>query len=134
MYCPICTGLGKRQLHKEPIAVCKFRRNRRTKGCTFLISVNETACLTLRCDIPVVLQVFHTVHLSSIILRITNRCHFFVIFLYYMSLSYMFRASISPSSGVFPAVATCCHLVHVVLGLCPRASGSFDVGTAVRNM
>ena len=49
---------------------------------------------------------------------------FFVIFLYYMSLPYMFRASISPSSGVFPAVATCCHLVHVVLGVCPRASGS----------
>jgi len=71
--------------------------------------------------------VFHTVHLSNIILRITNRCHFFVIFLYYMSLPYMFRASISPSSGVFPAVATCCHLVHVVLGVCPRASGSFDV-------
>jgi len=46
----------------------------------------------------------------SIILRITNRCHFFVIFLYYMSLPYIFRASISPSSGVFPAVATCCHL------------------------
>ena len=78
------------------------------------------------------LQVFHTVHLSSIILRITNRCHFldvtfFVIFLYYMSLPYMFRASINPSSGVFPAVAICCHLVHVVLGVCPRASGSFDV-------
>jgi len=29
----------------------------------------------------------------------------FVIFLYYMSLPYMFRASISPSSGVSPAVA-----------------------------
>ena len=72
-------------------------------------------------------QVFHTVHLSSIILRIINRCHFFVIFLYYMSLPYMFRASTSPSSGVFPAVATCCHLVHVVLGVCLRASGSFDV-------
>ena len=39
----------------------------------------------------------------------------------------MFRASISPSSGVFTAVATCCHLVHVVLGVCPRASGSVDV-------
>ena len=25
----------------------------------------------------------------------------------------MFRASISPSSGVFPAVATCCHLVPI---------------------
>ena len=73
------------------------------------------------------LQVFHTVHLSSIILRITNRCHFFfVIFLYYMSLPYMFRASIGPSSGVFPAVATCCHLVHVVLGVCPSASEDPD--------
>jgi len=29
----------------------------------------------------------------------------FVIFLYYTSLPYMFRASISPSSGVSPAVA-----------------------------
>ena len=29
----------------------------------------------------------------------------FVVFLYYTSLPYMFRASISPSSGVFPAVA-----------------------------
>ena len=47
-----------------------------------------------------------------------------------MSLPYMFRTSISPSSGVSPAVATCCHLVHMVLGVCPRASGSFDVATA----
>ena len=44
-----------------------------------------------------------------------------------MSLPYMFQASIRPSSGVSPAVATCCHLVHMVLGVCPRASGSFDV-------
>ena len=40
--------------------------------------------------------------LWNIILRITNRCHFFVIFLYYMSLPYMFRASISPSSSKDP--------------------------------
>jgi len=46
MYCPICTELGKRQLHKEPIAISKFRENRRTKGCTFLIGVHETASLT----------------------------------------------------------------------------------------
>ena len=55
----------------------------------------------------------------------------FVIFLYYMSQPYMFRASISPSSGVSLAVVTCCHLVHAVLGVCPRASGSFDVVTVV---
>ena len=36
----------------------------------------------------------------------------FVIFLYCMSQPYMFRASISPSSGVSLAVVTCCHLVH----------------------
>jgi len=53
----------------------------------------------------------------------------FVIFLYCMSQPYMFRASTSPSSGVSQAVVTCCNLVHVVLGVCPRASGSFDVVT-----
>jgi len=54
----------------------------------------------------------------------------FVIFLYCMSQPYMFRASISTSSGVSLAVVTCCHLVHAVLGVSPRASGSFDVTTA----
>ena len=53
----------------------------------------------------------------------------FVIFLYCMSQPYVFRASISPSSGVSLAVVTCCHLVHAVLCVCPRASGSFDVVT-----
>ena len=55
----------------------------------------------------------------------------FVIFLYCMSQTYMFRASISPSSGVSLAVVTCCHLVYAVLGVYPRASGSFDVVTVV---
>ena len=98
------------------------------RGCEILLYTIRNNCL-LGTDVVNLCgrQVFHTVHLSSIILRISNRCHFFVIFLYYMSVPYMFRASIRPSSGVFSAVATCCHLVHVVLGVCPRASGSFDV-------
>ena len=121
----VCLTTGPKPLPKRALRIVRSRASFFKWENSLLSLRSSSSFLRLLPRLP------NTSIPHFIILSFTNRCHFFVIFLYYMSLPYMFRASISQSSGVSPAVATCCHLVHVVLGVCPRASGSFDVVTVV---